>query len=611
MPNHGSFIFGKSLILLSGLCLLLQAQTRREIHIPDIPDYITLKCDFHMHTPFSDGTVWPPDRVTEAWVAGLDAIAITDHVEYHAYESDVKIKPNRSYELALPKARELGILLVHGAEITRDMPPGHFNALFIQNDSVLTIGDPMKAIEAAARQNAFVFWNHPGWRGQQPDGIARWYDAHTHMYEKGWLKGIEIVNEKEFYPDVFQWAIDKNLTLFGNSDVHSPIAFLYDSHLNQHRPLTLVFATDRTLDGLREALEARRTAVYHEDKIYGHEAQLSVLFNKMVEIRNSLLSMDSAGKTYLQLHNHSDLPLRLINGNGGINIGVPGEIELPPHLTILVPVTLKDNTAVYKQITLSYTVENLQIGPGKPLPVQLNLKTLRLSALSIKKVYDKGTYRFESPVLPEGIKIVYTFDGSTPTLLSQTINKEFKVDGNAHLKIAAFSGNQRIGDIIEHKLKLHAAFGISGKFTFQPNSKYTGNGGVTLTDGIFASLDFGDGNWLGFESDNFEAGFDMGKMIFAQKISLRFLEDQKSWIFLPRVAEISISADGLTFQPILTQQITIAQSAQKKILTIDAELKDKKFRFVRINAENVKTCPEWHSGAGGKAWLFTDEMVIE
>ncbi len=56
---------------------------RQEILIPNIPGYITLKCDFHMHTVFSDGVVWPTVRVSEAWEDGLDAIAITDHIEGH------------------------------------------------------------------------------------------------------------------------------------------------------------------------------------------------------------------------------------------------------------------------------------------------------------------------------------------------------------------------------------------------------------------------------------------------------------------------------------------------------------------------------------------------
>jgi 3',5'-nucleoside bisphosphate phosphatase len=57
-------------------------QTRKEINIPNIPGYQTIKCDFHMHTVFSDGQVCPTIRVYEAWRDGLDVIAITDHINY-------------------------------------------------------------------------------------------------------------------------------------------------------------------------------------------------------------------------------------------------------------------------------------------------------------------------------------------------------------------------------------------------------------------------------------------------------------------------------------------------------------------------------------------------
>ena len=48
----------------------------KSVDIPDLDNYQTLKCDFHMHTVFSDGLVWPTVRVDEAYAEGLDAIAI-------------------------------------------------------------------------------------------------------------------------------------------------------------------------------------------------------------------------------------------------------------------------------------------------------------------------------------------------------------------------------------------------------------------------------------------------------------------------------------------------------------------------------------------------------
>ena len=33
-------------------------------------------------------------------------------------------------------------------------------------------------------------------------------------------------------------------------------------------------------------------------------------------------------------------------------------------------------------------------------------------------------------------------------------------------------------------------------------------------------------------------------------------------------------------------------------------------RFIRLRANNINKCPEYHPGSGGKSWLFTDEIVI-
>lgn len=61
---------------------VLRNRDRREIRIPNVLGYHVMKCDFHIHTVFSDGSVWPTVRVEEAWSEGLDAISITEHLEY-------------------------------------------------------------------------------------------------------------------------------------------------------------------------------------------------------------------------------------------------------------------------------------------------------------------------------------------------------------------------------------------------------------------------------------------------------------------------------------------------------------------------------------------------
>ncbi|NLK53489.1 MAG: PHP domain-containing protein, partial [Bacteroidales bacterium] len=97
------FLFAFSLTFgqrTDGKGMMYLDENRRPIYsenivIPDVNGYQVLKCDFHTHTVFSDGQVWPSIRAQEAWEEGLDAIALTEHIEYHPYKDDVKVDHNR------------------------------------------------------------------------------------------------------------------------------------------------------------------------------------------------------------------------------------------------------------------------------------------------------------------------------------------------------------------------------------------------------------------------------------------------------------------------------------------------------------------------------------
>jgi len=350
-----------------------QTNTRTEIKIPDIPGYKTLKCDFHMHTVFSDGEVWPTVRVEEAWQEGLDVISITDHIEYLIHEEDIIKNHNRSYEIAKAKADELGIILIKGTEITRSMPPGHFNAIFLEDINILDTEDWRDAIKAANDQGAFVFWNHPGWR--QPGEIPIWYDEHTELLQKGFFSGIEIVNQYSYYPKAYQWALDSNLTIIGNSDVHTPIHGTFDLAQGQHRPITLVFAQQKSEQAVKEALLARRTAVYHNELLMGNEQYLKPIVEQAIEILKPTVSVKGTGWTTIQIQNRSDLLFELVSEKDMVEISFPDAIKLAPDKTTLFSIRGKSKSlSGKKKIEIPYVVKNLLVAPEKGLPVAFNIE---------------------------------------------------------------------------------------------------------------------------------------------------------------------------------------------------------------------------------------------
>lgn len=364
------------LLLVAGAMLARelrsQDRVRTPINIPDVPGYVTLKCDFHIHTAFSDGLVWPNIRAEEAWRDGLDAIAITDHLEYQPHKDDLPIKHNRSFEIARSHGDTLNLMVIRGSEITRQMPPGHFNAIFLKDSEPLATPEWRDSINAAVVQGGFVFWNHPGWTGQQADGIARWYAEHDELLAKGALHGIEVVNGDSYYPEAHKWCLEKKLTMLGNSDVHSPINLDYGTALGERRPLTLVFATNRSPAAVKDALVNRRTAVWFGNQVVGEQHFLLPLFQQSIKIHNPRLAIKGTGRVYAQVHNNSDIRYQLRRRGDLGDVVVPDALKLAPQRTTLVELRGRATAEPgRKTLSLPYTVENLLVQPNRGLDVTL------------------------------------------------------------------------------------------------------------------------------------------------------------------------------------------------------------------------------------------------
>ncbi|HNU77160.1 MAG: hypothetical protein WBK43_00440 [Prolixibacteraceae bacterium] len=330
---------------------------RNEILVPVIPGYEVLKCDFHMHTVFSDGTVWPTVRAGEAWQEGLDAIAITDHLEYTPNKEYVPVSHGTPYVLAEKTAAGLGLILIKGVEITKSMPPGHFNALFVKDEAKIHQEDYRAALREAKAQGAFVLWNHPGWKAQAPNG-AVWMPEHEELFREGLFNGIEVVNHYEWYPEVLGWSRDKNLTVFANSDVHDPILnFLKQENL-ERRPITLVFATERSPEGIREALQQGRTVGWFRNLLLGKTEWLETLFLASVSQR-----IITAGEktTTLQLTNLSDFAFEFAESENPEKVTL-----LPARSSVILKVPRTESGTAYQ-------VRNLLPGPGEPVTIKLPL----------------------------------------------------------------------------------------------------------------------------------------------------------------------------------------------------------------------------------------------
>ncbi|GAB4220496.1 MAG: Sb-PDE family phosphodiesterase [Acidobacteriota bacterium] len=354
-------------------------RARTPLRVPDILGFRTLKCDFHTHTVFSDGSVWPDVRAEEAWREGLDAVAITDHIEYLPHKEDLGARHDRSFEIARPMGEALRLTVIKGSEITRDMPPGHLNAIFLEDSSAVDTGDDWRAaVREAHRQKAFIFWNHPGWSGQQPDGVARWYPEHTELVQAGMLHGIEVVNSREYYPEAHRWCLEHKLTMLSNSDVHAPLNLEYDVVLGDRRPVTLVFARDASPEAIREALFAGRTAAWSGSMLVGEEQFLKPIFRESIVVVNPTVELRGRRQAYIQIENRSDLDYELVAGSGPSELRIPASLVLRAGRTVLLSLRAVSvpegatGTVWERDVTLQYRVDNLKIAPDVGMPVEFS-----------------------------------------------------------------------------------------------------------------------------------------------------------------------------------------------------------------------------------------------
>jgi predicted metal-dependent phosphoesterase TrpH len=276
------------------LCVLLlptagftQAHTHRSatpVAFPDIPGYLSLTTDLHQHTVFSDGSVWPDIRVMEALREGLDAISLTEHLEYQPHASDIPHPDrNRSYQIALQEAKDHELIIIHGSEITRSAPMGHSNAVFIRDANSLLDDDPEVPFREAASQGAFIFWNHPAWYAQRPEGNPVLSDFQKERIRKGELHGIEVINTTDYSEEALDIALEEGLTIIGTSDIHGLIDWDY-TEMGNHRPITVVFAKERTPESLREALMAGQTVAVYNGLWVGRANWLVPLLQASLEV---------------------------------------------------------------------------------------------------------------------------------------------------------------------------------------------------------------------------------------------------------------------------------------------------------------------------------------
>ena len=208
--------------------------------------------------------------------------------------------------------------------------------------------------------------------------------------------------------------------------------------------------------------------------------------------------------------------------------------------------------------------------------------------------------------LPGG-HIFYTLDGSMPSAKTKRYRGALPITKTCTLKAALFDGaNHAVGRTFQQLLTVHKALGATVTLAHPPIEKYN-PGLFALVNGINGNNRYNDGQWTGFSGDDLDVVIDLQHNNTIRSIRTHFLNYHWQRMWAPAVLTIAVSADGLLYTNVYTQNKFVLNG----INTVTAQLNAVTARYVKISGINKGTIPAGEYGAGGKALLMIDEIIVE
>ncbi len=236
------------------------------------------------------------------------------------------------------------------------------------------------------------------------------------------------------------------------------------------------------------------------------------------------------------------------------------------------------------------------------------LMPLPVVAKGKRAFFGKDTLVLAHPV--PGAEIYFTTDGTEPTPGSKRYTQPIAIDADTELRAMAIHpelGQSRV--ISARFVRVPADRSIHLANPYAP--QYAASGPSALIDFLEGGNDYRTGEWQGFEGVDVDALVDLGAAQSVRRVRVRFLQDENSWIFMPLRVTFYRSNDGKTFERIGEKTAyTRPEEQGTRIETFEVDTHTKA-RYIRVVGHNRGLCPPGHKGAGGKAWVFADEIRVE
>ncbi len=236
--------------------------------------------------------------------------------------------------------------------------------------------------------------------------------------------------------------------------------------------------------------------------------------------------------------------------------------------------------------------------------------------------YSKASFDLQSSVLPSenhnGVlwklenknpdsKIIYVKGKTTNTSFDYTQPIFINATGTYGAAVAG-KGHKIVSSWIWKTFYFNKATGKKITLKSEPSPNYAGSSAFTLLNGIIPVNGLADSSeWLGFAGKDLEADIDLGEPMKIKSVSLNVLDQNESWIYLPKEIQVATSYNGENYSSLTTMAIDAINDKGKSKFTLPLNTTT---RYVKVLAQNAGAIPFGSPGAGSPAWLFANEIEI-
>ena len=144
-----------------------------------------------------------------------------------------------------------------------------------------------------------------------------------------------------------------------------------------------------------------------------------------------------------------------------------------------------------------------------------------------------------------------------------------------------------------------------------PSTQYTAGGPDALVDGVFGDEEWRKGRWVGIQGAAFVAEVDLQSSVVINAVGLKLPSGcQVLDLFSISCGFLGRNLSDEAWSPLGAVHIGDRSTEEGSSVEPFQLPVNRQFRYIRVEADQLGTLPEWHPGAGYPTYIFADEVLI-